>query len=89
LSKHTLIPSHSHTFFWRPPAAGLLAQLHVDLLRGIATRSQVGQNNWASTLAARLLSEAHAMQLPASRLAFRPVRGKEARDYAALSATQR
>lgn len=61
----------------------------MDLLRGIATRSQVGENNWASTLAARLLSEGHAMQLPPSRLPFRPVRGKEARGYAQLSATQR
>lgn len=70
-------------------SAGILAQLHIDLLRGIATRSQVGQTNWASTLSARLLSEAAAMQLPPSRLPFRPVRGKEARDYAALSAVDR
>lgn len=68
---------------------GTLAQLHVDLLRGIATRSQVGQNNFASTLSARLISEAHAMQLPLSRLPFRPVRGREARDYAKLGAVDR
>jgi hypothetical protein len=72
-----------------PPPPGLLAQLHVDLLRGIATRSQVGQNNWTSTLSARLLSEAAAQQAPLARLPFRPVRGKEARDYAALSAVNR
>jgi hypothetical protein len=72
-----------------PLPAGILAQLHVDLLRGIATRSQVGQNNWVTTLSARLLSEAHAMQLPASRLPFRPVRGREAREYAKLNAVDR
>ena len=71
------------------PPPGLLAQLHIDLLRGIATRSQVGPSNWASTLSARLLSEAHAMQLPPTRLPFRPVRGKEARHYSQLSAVQR
>jgi hypothetical protein len=72
-----------------PLPAGILAQLHVDLLRGIATRSQVGQNNWVTTLSARLLSEAHAMQLSPSRLPFRPVRGREAREYAKLSAVDR
>jgi hypothetical protein len=70
-------------------AAGLLAQLHVDLLQGIATRSHVGLDNWVSTLAARLASEANAMQQPLASLPFRPVRGREAAEYAALGARQR
>jgi hypothetical protein len=70
-------------------AAGLLAQLHVDLLQGIATRSHVGLDNWVSTLAARLASEANAMQQPLASLPFRPVRGREAAEYASLGARQR
>ncbi|WIA09907.1 hypothetical protein OEZ85_010121 [Tetradesmus obliquus] len=73
----------------RAPGPGLLAQLHVDLLQGIATRSHVGLDNWVTTLAARLASEAHAMQQPLTALPFRPVRGREAAEYAALGARQR
>ncbi|WIA29977.1 hypothetical protein OEZ86_000075 [Tetradesmus obliquus] len=73
----------------RAPGPGLLAQLHVDLLQGIATRSHVGLDNWVTTLAARLASEAHAMQQPLTGLPFRPVRGREAAEYAALGARQR
>lgn len=68
---------------------GILAQLHVDLLKGIATKSHVGLENWVSTLAARLISEANAMQQPLIQLPFKPVRGKEAAGYAQLGAVQR
>jgi hypothetical protein len=49
----------------------------------------VGLDNWVSTLAARLASEANAMQQPLASLPFWPVRGREAAEYAALGARQR
>jgi hypothetical protein len=73
----------------RPAAAGLLAQLHIDLLQGIS--HSVGPHNWASVLAARLQAEAHAAHLKGPQYAppFKPQRGREAREYAALGAAQR
>lgn len=59
------------------------------MLKGIATKSHVGLENWVSTLAARLISEAHAMQQPSKQLPFKPVRGKEAAEYAQLGAVER
>lgn len=87
-------PPHTHTVFHPHRCSGLLAQLHVDLLQGVAPRSQVGESNWASTLSSRLLSEAYASSSQQGgqgpdRLPFRPVRGREAREYAQLSAVSR
>lgn len=74
-----------------PPACapGLLAQLHIDLLRGIATRTPVGPDNWTSMLASRLAGDATALDQPLDQLPFRPRRGREPAAYAALGAVQR
>jgi hypothetical protein len=72
-----------------PPPPGLLAQLHIDLLRGIAHRHQLDAANWLPYLANRLVADAGALRQHLLLLPFHPKRGREAPEYAVLPARER
>ncbi|KAK9834896.1 hypothetical protein WJX81_007008 [Elliptochloris bilobata] len=71
-----------------PGGPGVLADVHLGLLRGISTRSELTEHNWATRLGDRLRVFWQANGVP-GRPPFAPARGQEALEYARLPTLQR
>ncbi|GMH35160.1 hypothetical protein BSKO_03028 [Bryopsis sp. KO-2023] len=70
------------------PGPGLLASIHMGLLRGISPRSQINEETWTVYLASKLLAQ-HIREGKRAELHFAPQKGHEMEEYAALSSTNR
>ncbi|CAD7698498.1 unnamed protein product [Ostreobium quekettii] len=72
----------------KSPGPGLLADLHMALLRGISPRMQLSEFNWTAQLALKLHDQWRREQ-GVSDLPFRPMKGQESEDYAKLPSVVR
>ncbi len=68
---------------------GLLASLHLDLLKGISARTPATLDSWTDFLSNRLVYEATAAGQPLHQLPFKAQKGRGAWAYAALGIQQR